>query len=124
MPLLVGPNSLDTVSINGPCTYEAAAITATVTSPNVKIGGQNLEFIPVGATDQVTGTQNNPLVPCLVPVVGRTVSSKINKTVQVNKVLPAVQGEETTLTPAFPGSVRPIVGPFQHPTVVFNSKNV
>ena len=124
MPLLVGPNSLDTVSINGPCKYEAAAITATVTSPNVKIGGQNLEFIPVGATDTVTGTQNNPLVPCLVPVVGRTVSSKINKTVQVNKVLPAVQGEETTLTPAFPGSVRPIVGPFQHPTVVFNSKNV
>lgn len=123
MPLLLGPNSLDTVSINGPCTYEAAVLTATVTSPNVKISGQNVEYIPVGATDTVSGTPSQPLVPCPVPETVRTLSSTVNKTVFINKVLPGVQGETTELL-AFQGNPRAIVGPFQHPTVVFNTKNV
>lgn len=124
MPLLLGPNSVDTVSINGPCTYAAQALTAITTSPNVFIGGQAVQYIPVGATDTVNGTQT-PLqpLPCLLPTTVRTLTANINKTVFINKVLPGVQGETTSLA-AIPGTPRTIVGPFQHPTVVFNTKNV
>ena len=124
MPLLLGPNSKDTPSINPPCIYEAAELTAVTTSPNVKIGGQNVEYIPVGATDTVAGNDipGSP-VPCLVPTTVRTLTANINKTVFINKVLPGVQGETTSLA-AVPGTPRTIVGPFQHPTVVFNTKNV
>ena len=123
MPLLLGPNSVDTVSVNGPCTYEAAPLTAITTSPNVFIGGQALQYIPVGATDTVSGVPSQPLVPCPVPETVRTLSATVNSTVFINRVLPGVQGETTELA-AISGSPRVIVGPFQHPTVVFNTKNV
>ena len=124
MPLLLGPSSVDTVSVNGPCTYEATALTAVTTSPNVFIGGQALQYIPVGATDTVTGTTTpGSPIPCPVPETVRTLSATVNQTVYINQVLPGLQGETTELA-AISGTPRPIVGPFQHPTVVFNTKNV
>jgi len=118
MPLLVGPTTPDTTSINGPCTYPAKPVTSPYQSPNVYINKTQVKFIHAALPpDTVNGTPNNPLIPCVVPVAGRKVVTTVNTNVYINKLLPAVQGDATELT-SFPGTKRLFVAPFQYPTVI------
>ena len=118
MPLLVGPETPDTVSVNGPCTYPAKPVTGAQVSPNIFINGEAVKFLHNAvAPDTVTGVPNNPLIPCVIPVAGRKVVTTVNTSVFFNNLLPAVQGDATELT-SFPGTKRVFVAPFQHPNVI------
>jgi hypothetical protein len=115
MPLLVSPESPDTTSINGPCTYPAQPVAGFFVSPVVFASKKPLKFLHDAIVpDTVAGVPNNPLIPCVVPVAARKLVRNINKTVYVNKFLPFVQGDHTILT-SFPGTPRPFVAPFQQP---------
>lgn len=122
MPFLVGPNTPDTTSINGPCTYPAKPVTGAITSPNVYINKTQVKYLHAAIPpDTVDGVPNNPLIPCVVPVAGRKVVTSVNTSVYINKFLPAVQGDATELT-SFPGTKRVFVAPFQYPTVHIATK--
>lgn len=122
MPLLVGPTTPDTVSINGPCTYAAKPVVGFYVSINVYVNKQPLKFFhELTPPDTVTGVPNNPLIPCLIPVAIRKVVPSVNTSVRVNKLLPAVQGDSTVLT-SFPGTKRIFVAPFQHPNILVATK--
>jgi len=117
MPLLIGPETIDSPSINGPCLYPAKPITSPFSSANVFFNKSQLKFVhALLPPDTVTGVPNNPLIPCIIPEAIRIVLTTINKTVFVNKFAPAVQGDATELT-SFPGTKRIFVAPFQHPNI-------
>lgn len=117
MPLLIGPVTFDSPSLNGPCLYPAKPVTSPFSSVNVFFNKTPLKFVhALLPPDTVNGVPNNPLVPCVIPVAFRIVLTTINKTVFVNKFAPAVQGDATELT-SFPGTKRIFVAPFQHPNI-------
>lgn len=116
MPLLVGPETLDTTSENGPCKYFAKVVAGPQVSPNIFINGQPIKFYHNGTIpDTVEGVPNSP-IPCPIPVTFRKVVATKNTSVFFNNLLPAVEGDSTELT-SFPGTKRLFVGPFQYPTV-------
>lgn len=122
MPLLVGPVTPDTTSINGPCTYPAKPVSGALTSPNVLVNKKPLQFLHNAIPpDTVNGVPNNPLIPCVIPVALRKVVTSKNQTVFFNKFLAAVQGDATELT-SFPGTKRVFVAPFQHPNLFVANK--
>ena len=122
MPLLVGPETPDTLSVNGSCTYPAKPVVGFVTSPNVFFNKQALRYLHNAVPpDTVEGVPNNPLIPCVVPVAARKVITTKNTSVYINKLLPAVQGDSTELT-SFPGTQRVFVAPFQHPNINIANK--
>ena len=117
MPLLIGPVTIDSPSLNGPCLYPAKPITSPFSSVNVFFNKTPLKFVhALLPPDTVTGVPNNQLVPCIIPVALRQVVTTINKTVFVNRFAPAVQGDATELL-SFPGTKRVFVAPFQHPNI-------
>lgn len=125
MPLLIGPVTIDTPSINGPCLFPAKAVTSPFKSPNIFVNKKTLEFVHEKLPpDLIAGTPNNPLIPCVSPATPaeRKVVVTVNKTVFFNTFLPAVQGDATELV-SVPGTKRAFVAPFQHPTLlVANTK--
>lgn len=122
MPFLVVPETIDTVSTDAICIYEAAPLGgAPIESPNVKIDKQPVKFYTQETLPEpVTGVKINPLVPTPCQPGNRVIIPNINKTVFINKKLPAVQGDKAQLF----GTDRPLTGPFGPSTVVFNSKAV
>jgi hypothetical protein len=126
MPLLVGPSTPDSPSINGPCLFPAKPVTAPFQSPNIFVGKKPLEFMHSGLPpDSIEGTANNPLIPCVPPLTPalRKVITSVNTSVFFNKVLPAVQGDATELT-SVPGTKRIFVAPFQHPNLFIANTRV
>lgn len=124
MPFLVGPKTPDSPSINGPCLFPAKAVTSPYQSVNVFINKTQVKFIHAGLPpDQISGTANNPLIPCTAPLTPalRKVVCTQNTSVFFNKFLPAVQGDATELT-SVPGTKRIFVAPFQYPTVHIATK--
>lgn len=120
MPLLVGPDTPDSPSINGPCLFPAKPVTSPQVSPNIFINGEAVKFIHNAIPpDSVEGQPNNPLVPCVAPLTPalRQVVTSVNTSVYFNNLLPAVQGDATELT-SVPGTKRVFVAPFQHPNVI------
>ena len=120
MPLLVIPTTVDTLSTDANCLYPAAPLGGSpVVSPNVQIGGKAVEFYTSSTVpDSVTGEKINPLIPLPCQPGIRVIKPLINKTVFINKQLPAVQGDEAAML----GTPRPLTVPFGNPTVVFNSR--
>ena len=119
MPLLVGPKTPDSPSINGPCLFPAKPVTFPFTSANVFFNKKQLVFIHNAIPpDSIEGTANNPLIPCVPPLTPalRKVITTRNKSVYVNRFTPAVQGDATELT-SVPGTKRIFVAPFQHPNI-------
>jgi len=124
MPLLVGPTTPDSPSVNGPCLFPAKPVTSPYTSPNLYINKQQAKFIhEVIPPDDVSGVPNNPLIPCVPPLTPalRFVVTTRNSTVFFNKLRPAVQGDATELT-SVPGTKRIFVAPFQHPNLQIANK--
>jgi hypothetical protein len=119
MPLLIGPATFDSPSINGPCLFPAKPITSPFSSVNVFFNKAPLQFVhALLPPDTVAGQAWQPLIPCTFPLTPalRKVVTTINKTVFVNKFAPAVQGDATELL-SFPGTKRIFVAPFQHPNI-------
>ena len=119
MPLLVGPTTPDSPSINGPCLFPAKPVTSPYTSVNVFFNKDQLKFINNAIPpDEVSGQAWQPLIPCVAPLTPalRKVITTVNTNVFVNKLAPAVQGDATELT-TVPGTKRIFVAPFQHPNI-------
>jgi hypothetical protein len=119
MPLLVGPKTLDSPSINGPCLFLAKPVTFPFSSVNVFFNKKTLVFLHNAIPpDIIEGVPNNPLIPCVPPLTPalRKVITTVNTSVFVNKFNPAVQGDATELT-SVPGTKRIFVAPFQHPNI-------
>lgn len=124
MAQLVIPETIDTTSTDGNCTYAAAALYGTpVVSPNITIGGVQVQFYTAAASGQpgspatVVGTKVNPLIPAPCQIGERVIQATVNTTVFFNGQLPAVVGDQA----AIPGSPRPLVGPFGPSTVLIGS---
>lgn len=110
-PNLVGPETLDSPSIDGNCLYPAQEIgSGTTQSPNVYLSGEKLKYAhSLTKPTDVTGQKINPLIP-LPCIPGIRVSiNKVNTTVHVNGLLPLVRGDLCQLL----GTDRPFTGPFQ-----------
>jgi len=123
MPLLVTPQTVDTVSTDALCQYPAKALGgAPIVSPNIKIGRQSVQFytsstVPEPSPGTPLPTNTIPL-PCQPG--NRVIVATINTTVFFNRQLPAVQGDRAQMV----GTDRPLVGPFGDPTVQIQSRNV
>ena len=119
MPLIIGPKTIDSPSINGPCLFPAKPVTSSFKSVNVFLNKKRLEFIHNAIPpDNIAGVPWIPTVPCIPPLTPalRKVITTVNKTVFVNKLAPAVQGDATELL-SVPGTKRIFVAPFQHPNI-------
>jgi len=119
MPLIIGPKTIDSPSINGPCLFPAKEVSSPFKSVNVFLNKKQLEFIHNAIPpDNIAGVPNNPLIPCIPPLTPalRKVITTVNKTVFINKLAPAVQGDATELL-SVPGTKRIFVAPFQHPNI-------
>jgi hypothetical protein len=119
MPLIIGPKTIDSPSINGPCLFPAKEVSSSFKSVNVFLNKKRLEFIhSLLPPDTVSGVSWIPTIPCIPPLTPalRKVITTVNKTVFVNKLAPAVQGDATELL-SVPGTKRIFVAPFQHPNI-------
>ncbi len=121
MPLLVTPQTVDTVSTDALCTYPPKALGgAPIVSPNIKIGRQSVEFYT--STTVPDPSPGTPLPTNIIPLPcqpgTRIITATINTTVFFNRQLPAVQGDQAKMA----GTDRPLVGPFGNPTVVIGSR--
>jgi hypothetical protein len=126
MPLLIGPKTIDSPSINGPCLFPAKPITSPFSSVNVFIGKKPLQFVhALIPPDSIEGVANNPSIPCVAPLTPtlRKVITSVNKSVFINKFAPAVQGDATELL-TVPGTKRIFVAPFQHPNIFVANSGV
>lgn len=124
MPLLIGPKTVDSPSINGPCLFPAKSITSPFSSVNVFASKKPLQFIhALLPPDSIEGTAWQPLIPCVPPLTPtlRKVITSVNKSVFMNKFAPAVQGDATELL-TVPGTKRIFVAPFQHPNLFVANK--
>lgn len=120
MPQIVTPQTLDTQSTDGTCTYPPKPLGgAPVVSPNVYIDKKQVEFYTTETVpDPVEGVKINPLSPLPCQPGNRVIVANVNKTVFINKKLPAVQGDKAQLL----GTDRLLTAPFGPATVVFASK--
>ena len=121
MPLLVTPETIDTVSSDGTCIYEAAPLGGSpIASPNIKINKQQVKFYTSSTVPEpVTGVKINPLSPLPCQPGNRVIVASVNTTVFFNKQLPAVQGDKAQML----GTDRPLTVPFGNPTVVIGSRS-
>jgi hypothetical protein len=122
IPNLVGPETLDTVSIDGNCLYPPQPLGAGITtSPNVYLGGDQLKFSHAALIpDPVPGQKINPLIPLPCQPGNRISINQTNTTVHVNMLLPLVRGDLCQLL----GTDRPFTGPFQAQGNVFIASQV
>jgi hypothetical protein len=120
MPNLVGEDTVDTVSTDGNCLYEAKALGGTPTTSNtIKIEGQVLKtYDATSSPDDVDGEKINPLIPAPCQPGTRIVTPTVNKTVFMDGRLPAVTGDEAAMF----GTARPLTGPYQHANIIIGSR--
>ena len=120
MPNIVGPETVDSPSTDGVCTFPAAALGGSpYVSPTVYLEKQAAEIyisseIPLPA--QVTGTPlpTNPLAICQPGV--RSITPVINTSVRINGLLFAVTGDQADLITGIT-TPRTLTGPFSYPTI-------
>ena len=113
MPLLVGPETVDTVSTDGNCSYPPSPMGSGV-QPAVGVFYNNepLKFSHAALVPTpVTGVKINPAIPAPCQPGNRVLINKVNKTVFINKFPPLVQGDLCQLA----GTDRPMTAPFSYP---------
>jgi len=116
MAQLVIPTTVDTPSVVFQCTYPAAPLEgAPIVSPNIKVGGQQVQYYTSAAVPATVEGVPIGIGPCPLGVRNMVVTN--NTTVFFNNQLPAVVGDQAQLL----GSVRPLVGPYGPANVVIGS---
>ena len=120
-------SNLDTLSVDGGnCSFPAQPLGAPFVSPNVKIMNQPARFFsnfPEGSPGDptmVAGVKVNPFNPTPCPVLPRTLTPVVNKTVHINGMLVAVVGDQSNITGQSP---RPIINVGKYPKIILNTKN-
>ncbi len=116
---LAGPQTNDTASTNGGCTYPAAPLGSTpFNSPKIRVGQQPLQYYAdgKGIPDTVAGTG---APGCSTPQP-RTMDITNNTGVYFDKNLPAISNGQcfTDLL----GTKRALTGPYQHAKIIIGSK--
>ena len=120
-------SNLDTLSVDGGnCSFPAMSLGAPFVSPNVQIMNQPVRFFsnfPEGSPGDpvmVAGVKVNPFNPTPCPVLPRTLTPVVNKTVHINGMLVAVVGDQANIAGQSP---RPIIGTGGFLKVLLNTKN-
>ena len=115
MPNIASSDCLDTSSTDANCLYPAKALGGSPhTSPNVYFEGEAVEYYDsTSRPDNVDGIKINPLIPAPCQPGIRTIVCNVNTTVFINGRLPAVTGDLAQ----FPGTNRPLTGPFNYLTI-------
>ena len=112
---LAGPQTSDTVSTNGGCTYPATPLGSTpFNSPVIRVGQQPLQYYAdgKGIPDQVPGTG---APGCQTPQP-RTMVINNQTGVYFDKNLPAINNGQC-FTDVL-GTQRALTGPFQHANII------
>ena len=126
MPNLASEDTVDTLSSDGNCIYNAAPIGGSPVSTSVVVGNQPLKIVagtPFYACDNVTGDdvqKINPLSPLPCQPGTRRITPTVNTTVFIDGKLPAVTGDQAQLV--IGGSPRPLTAPFQHANILIGSR--
>ena len=130
MHFIAGPETLDTVSETGNCTYKPTSMAmdtpgTAFTSPTVYVNKVPLVFYsgaplptPPGTVTPIKKVLLDPR-PCIPGV--RTIIPTKNKTVFINGKLVAVQGDKVSITTDMGLMLRNIIGPFTHMNVMIES---
>ena len=129
MPNLVSEDTVDVVSTDGNCIYNAAPIGGAPIETSVKVGNQTLEIIAGTEAqpyecDEITGVKVNPLIPLPCAPGKRNIVPVVNTTVFIDGKLPAVTGDTAQLViGGVPiGTPRTLTGPFIHPTIKIGTR--
>jgi hypothetical protein len=118
MPNIVGPETVDTSSTEGNCTYPAQALGGSpFVSPNVRMEGQQVKFYnSLNLPSSVQGIKINPAIPLPCQPGIRRIEPVINDSVLINGQLFAVTGDEADLVLGAT-TPRPLTGPYSYPTI-------
>jgi len=125
MPFIVGPETIDTPSTDGNCTYPAEPLGGSpYISPNVFINGSPVRiYTSTSIPTEVTGVKINPLIPLPCQPGIRRIEPVINKSVFINGQLFAVTGDEADLVTGI-STPRPLTGPFSYPTIEIGTQTI
>ena len=119
MPALAIPTTMDTISTNATCTFAAAPLSGTPLK-----AGIFMDKTPIGYYAEGTPVTPVPGVPiatppgCIDPTGGaRIVKTLINRSIYIQKLKPALQGDEAFIA----GTPRPLTAPFAPSSVQFQT---
>ena len=110
---------MDTVSTNATCTFAAAPLSGTPVKAGIFMDKKPTPFFAEGTpVTPVPGVPTLPIVPCIDPTGGfRIVKTKINKSIYIQKLKPALQGDEAFIA----GTPRLLTAPFAPSSVQFQT---
>ena len=119
MPALAIPTTMDTISTNATCIFEPQPLNGTPVKAGIFMDKKPTPFFAEGTpVTPVPGVPTLPIVPCIDPTGGfRIVKTKINKSIYIQKLKPALQGDEAFIA----GSPRPLTAPFAPSSVQFQT---
>ena len=119
MPALAIPTTMDTVSTNATCTFAAAPLKGTPVKAGIFMDKKPTPFFAEGTP--VTPVPGKPIATppgCIDPTGGaRIIKTLINKSIYIQKLKPALQGDEAFIA----GSPRPLTAPFAPSSVQFQT---
>tara|TARA_Y100000385_G_C12542554_1_gene404421 strand:+ start:98 stop:469 length:372 start_codon:yes stop_codon:yes gene_type:complete len=110
---------MDTVSTNATCTFAAAPLAGTPVTAGIFMDKKPTSFFAEGTpVTPVPGVPTTPIVPCIDPTGGtRIIKTLINKSIYIQKLKPALQGDEAFIA----GTPRPLTAPFAPSSVQFQT---
>lgn len=119
MPALAIPTTVDTLSTNGTCRFDPAPLQGTPVKAGIFMDKTPTPFFAEGTLlSPVVGVPLLPNTPCVDPTNGaRTVKTLINKSIYIQKLKPALQGDEAFIA----GSPRLLKAPFAPSSVQFQT---
>ncbi len=110
---------MDTVSTNATCTFAAAPLKGTPVKAGIFMDKTPTPFFAEGTP--VTPVPGVPIATppgCIDPTGGaRIIKTLINKSIYIQKLKPALQGDEAFIA----GSPRPLTAPFAPSSVQFQT---
>lgn len=119
MPALAIPTTMDTVSTNATCIFEAQPLDGTPVKAGIFIDKKPAAFFAEGTP--VSPVPGKPIATppgCIDPTGGfRIIKTQINKSIYIQKLKPALQGDEAFIA----GSPRPLTQPFASSSVQFQT---
>ena len=119
MPALAIPTTIDTVSTNATCIFEPQPLKGTPVKAGIFMDKKPTPFFAEGTP--VTPVPGKPIAThpgCIDPTGGtRIIKTLINKSIYIQKLKPALQGDEAFIA----GSPRPLKAPFAPSSVQFQT---
>lgn len=119
MPALAIPTTIDTVSTNATCTFAAAPLAGTPVKAGIFMDKTPTPFFAAGTpVSPVPGVPIATPPGCIDPTGGaRIIKTLINKSIYIQKLKPALQGDEAFIA----GTPRPLKAPFAPSSVQFQT---